>query len=217
MNKLKILCVFFIAGLQITAQNNSEEAKILLNEVSSKMGVYNNMTIDFTSTLVNEEAGITDDPPIEGHIIISGENYNLEYLGNKFIFNSKTLVVINDDEKEISILEGDLEEEDGFIYPSKLLTFYEEGYNYKMGVTRNEEGHKIQYINLTPIDSNADIVNVRLGINLNTKHIYKLIQTGSNGAVSTFTITSFKGNQPISSNLFDFDRAKYEKLDYLID
>ncbi|WP_299682532.1 outer membrane lipoprotein carrier protein LolA [uncultured Tenacibaculum sp.] len=199
------------------AQNTSEKAKNLLDEVSTKMGAYKNMNIGFTSTLVNKEAGITNDPPIRGNITLAGEKYNLNYLGNNFVFNGKRLVVINADEKEVTITDGDLEEEDGFIYPSKLLTFYKEGYNYEMGDLKNNKGRKVQYVDLTPIDSNSDIIKVRLGIDAKTKHIYKLIQIGSNGAETTFTITKFKSNQAISENLFSFDKAKYEKLGYLID
>ncbi|CAL2083386.1 outer membrane lipoprotein carrier protein LolA [Tenacibaculum sp. 190524A05c] len=217
MRKLGLLLIALLIGTSVSAQDSSTQAKSLLDEVSSKMGAYKNMTIGFTSTLVNEEAGITNDPPIRGNITIAGEKYNLNYLGNNFVFNGKKLVVINTEEKEVTITDGDLEEEDGFIYPSKLLTFYKEGYNYAMGTVKNNKGRKVQYVDLTPIDSNSDIIKVQLGIDAKTKHIYKLVQIGSNGAVTTFTINKFKSDQPISENLFSFDKAKYEKQGYLID
>ncbi|MBS9774372.1 MAG: outer membrane lipoprotein carrier protein LolA [Tenacibaculum sp.] len=211
-----ILAVFFISS-SLIAQNNSKEAKILLDEVSTKMGAYKNMTIGFSQTLINKDAGITNDPPIRGKIILSGEKYNLEYLGNNFIFDGNKLVVINKEEKEISITKGDMEDEDGFVYPSKLLTFYKKGYTYEMGKLKNSKGRKVQHINLTPIDSNSDIVKVQLVVDARTKHICELIQIGSNGAKTTFTINTFKSNQPISESMFSFDKGKYEKQGYLID
>lgn len=217
MRKIALFIIGLFLSLSITAQTSSEKAKNLLDEVSNKMGAYKNMSIGFNSTLVNKEAGITNDPPIRGNITLSGEKYNLNYLGNNFLFNGKKLVVINTEEKEATITDGDIEEEDGFIYPSKLLTFYKEGYNYEMGTLKNTNGRKVQYVNLTPIDSNSDIVKVQLGIDAKTKHIYKLVQIGSNGTETTFTITKFKSNQSISENLFSFDRNKYEKLGYLVD
>lgn len=217
MRKVGLLVAGLFMSLQIVAQSTSAQAKVLLDEVSTKMGAYKNMSIGFTSTLVNEEAGITNDPPIRGNITLAGEKYNLNYLGNNFVFDGKKLVVINQEEKEVTVTNGDLEEEDGFIYPSKLLTFYKEGYTYAMGNIKNNKGRKVQYVDLTPIDSNSDIVKVQLGIDAKTKHIYKLVQIGSNGAVTTFTINKFKSNQAISKNLFDFDKNKYEKLGYLID
>ncbi len=217
MKKITLFLVGLLVSLHINAQSSSQKAKSLLDEVSTKMGAYENMSIGFNSTLVNKEAGITNDPPIRGNITLAGEKYNLNYLGNNFVFDGKKLVVINTEEKEVTITSGDVEEDDGFIYPSKLLTFYKEGYNYEMGNLKNNSGRKVQYVNLTPIDSNSDIVKVQLGIDAKTKHIYKLVQIGSNGTETTFTITKFKSNQAISENLFAFDRNKYEKLGYLID
>lgn len=217
MKKIGLFLLGLFILTTVNAQNSSADAKKLLDEVSTKMGAYTNMNINFSSTLVHKEAGITNDPPIRGTITLANEKYNLDYLGNNFIFDGKKLVIINQDEKEIAISNGDLEEEDGFIYPSKLLTFYKEGYTYKMGELKNNNGRKVQFVDLTPIDSNSDIIKVKLGIDAKTKHIYKLTQIGSNGAETTFTITKFKSNQPISEKLFSFDEAKYKQLGYLID
>ncbi len=217
MRKLGLFLAGLFITLNLTAQNSSADAKKLLDDVSTKMGAYKNMNIDFSSTLIHKEAGITNDPPIRGNITLSGEKYNLDYLGNNFLFDGKKLVVINQEEKEATITDGDIEEEDGFIYPSKLLTFYKEGYTYKMGALKNNNGRKVQFVDLTPIDSSSDIVKVKLGVDAKTKHIYKLTQIGSNGAETTFTITKFKSNQAISEQLFSFDKVKYEKLGYLID
>ncbi len=217
MKKLTLLFITFFITVNTIGQNTAAQAKQLLDEVSSKMGAYNNMLIGFNSSLINKEAGITNDAPIRGVITLSGEKYNLDYLGNNFIFDGKKLVVINKEEKEVNISNGDLEEEDGFIYPSKLLTFYKEGYRFSMGKLANNNGRKVQFVNLTPIDSNSDIIKVQLGIDAKTKHIYKLVQIGSNGAETTFTITKFKSNQSISKNLFSFEKEKYLKQGYFID
>lgn len=214
---LIVLMTVFIAQTGVSQESN--KAKQLLDEVSEKMGAYTNMQIGFSTSLTNKEAGVeeNDEPPINGKITLQGEKYNLDYLGNTFIFNGKTLYVINHDEKEVTTNEEDLDEDDGFIYPSKLLTFYKDGYNYKMGTLTNIRGRKIQFVELTPIDSESEIVKVNLGIDAKTKHIYQLIQLGANGAETTLTINQFKSNQKISELTFEFDKAKYEKLDYLID
>ncbi|QVY65534.1 outer membrane lipoprotein carrier protein LolA [Polaribacter sp. Q13] len=203
----------------ITFSQNAEKAKSLLDEVSATMGAYKNMSISFSQTLSNEDAGIMegDEPPIRGKITLEGEKYSLNYLGNQFIFDGKKLYVINNDEKEISITDGDMSGDDGFIYPSKLLTFYKEGYNFEMGDLKNLNGRKIQLVTLNPIDSDSDIVKVELAIDAKTKHIYKLIQTGSNTSKTTFTITEFKSNQTLSNSFFSVDEEKYKKLNFSID
>ncbi len=213
MKTLKLVLASLLITIGVNAQSKATK---LLNKVSAKVEGYKNMTIDFSSKFVNKEAGILDEAPINGKIIISGEKYNLDYLGNKFIFDGKNLAVINNEEQEISTSKGDMDE-DGFIYPSKLVSFYKTGFNYKLGKLKTIAGRKIQYIEFTPIDKKSKMRHISLGVDAKTKHIYQLIQTGLNGATTTLTILKFKGNQPISNNLFKFDKAKYQKLGYLID
>jgi len=218
MNKIWFFVITLIVYTSAFAQQK-DEARILLDDVSTTMKSYNNITLDFSTSLINEEAGINEDDelPTKGSITLQGEKYNLNYLGNTFIFNGLKLFVINYDEKEIMINDQDFEEDDGVIYPSKLLTFYKEGYNYKMGLIKNIKGRKIQFVDLTPIDTESEIVKVNLGIDIKTRHIYKLIQFGDNGTKTILTIDQFKSNQNISNELFQFDRNSYEKLGYLID
>jgi outer membrane lipoprotein-sorting protein len=203
----------------VSFSQTDEQAKYLLDEVSSKMGSYKNMYIGFSQTLSNEDAGIKegDEPPIRGKINLQGEKYSLNYLGNQFIYDGKKLHIINHDEKEISISEGDLGGDDGFIYPSKLLTFYKEGYSLQMGKQQNIKGRNIQLVTLNPIDSNSEIVKVELAIDAKTKHIYKLIQTGANASKTTFTITEFKKNENLSQDFFTFNKSKYLSKNYIID
>lgn len=218
MKKIGILFLsLFIATIAFS--QNDAKAKSLLDEVSTKMGAYKNMYIGFSQTLSNEDAGIKegDEPPIRGEINLQGEKYSLNYLGNQFIYDGKKLYVINHDEKEISISDSDLGGDDGFIYPSKLLTFYKEGYNLQMGKLQNIKGRNIQFVTLNPIDSNSEIVKVELAIDAKTKHIYKLIQTGANSSKTTFTITKFKKNEELSENFFNFNKAKYLSQKYTID
>ena len=97
-----------------------------------------------------------------------------------------------------------------------MLTFYEEGYTYKMDIQQTIAGRKIQYIKLTPIDTNAEIKHILLGIDALNKHVYKLIQTDSKGTKYTLTVNSFKTNQPLPENFFVFDEDKYDNLGYYI-
>ena len=218
MNKIWLFVIMVMINISAKSQQDNA-ARILLDDVSETMKSYTNMVFEFSTSLINEEAGINenDQTPTRGSIILKGEKYNLKYLGNTFIFNGNKLYVINHDEKEIMINDQDLDEEDGVIYPSKLLTFYKKGYNYKMGIVETMNGRKIQFVDLTPIDTDSEIIKVNLGIDIKTKHIYKLIQFGENGTKTILTIDQFRSNQNISDDLFMFDQNSYEKLGYLID
>lgn len=220
MDKLKTasLWILLVIG-QVCGAQSDPTAKALLDEVSKTMGAYDNMYLRFSSYLVNEEAGIKkgDEPEQKGKVTLQKEKYYLEYLENIFIFDGAKLYRINDAEKEVTITEGDIEDDDLMLYPSKLLTFYKEGYNYKMGKLKNVKGRMIQYVSLFPIDSDSEIKEVEICVDKRTKHIYQLIQHGIDGVVTTLTVNEFKSNQELSPTLFTFDRKKYELLEYIID
>nr|WP_299173628.1 outer membrane lipoprotein carrier protein LolA [uncultured Allomuricauda sp.] len=212
MNKKNILLlVLFAFGIFANGQN-STKAKTLLDEVYSKATSYDNIYIDFQSTLENTEANIKQDT--NGHVTLSGDKYLLDYLGAQQLNDGKKVYTIVPENEEVTI--EDVTEDDNTVTPSKMLTFYRTGHNYKWDILQNVGGRKIQYVKLTPIDSNAEIKSILLGIDTQTKHIYKLIQTGENGTKTTLTVNSFKTNQPLSSTLFTFNTKKYEDKGYYI-
>ena len=159
----------------------------------------------------NEAEGVNQET--RGDVSINGEKYVLNLMGTTQLFDGKKIYTIIPEDQEINISNYVAEEENN-ITPSKMFTFYQEGYTYKWDITQNIKGRKIQYIKLTPKDSNADVKNILLGIDNQTKHIYNLIQTQENGTKITITVKSFKTNQPLAKNLFSFNEARYK--DYYI-
>ena len=191
----------------------AQDAKKLLNEVSAKVKSYDNIYIDFKWNLSNEKENVNQET--RGDVTISGDKYILNMLGTTRIFDGSKMYTIVPEDEEVTISKYD-PQDDKEITPSKLLTFYEKGYNYKMDIVQNVKGRKIQYEKLTPIDSKAEIKDILLGIDVQTKHIYRLIQTDDNGTKYTLTVNSFKTNEPLSKTLFTFDQAKYERDGYYI-
>lgn len=193
------------------AQNTSVQAKALLDEVSEKIKSYDNISIDFKFVLNNSKENINQET--RGDVIMEGDKYVMNLLGFTRIFDGKTLYTISPEDEEVTISSNNSEDENT-ISPSKMLSFYKDGYSYKMDIEQNIQGRKIQYVKLTPIDSNSELKYVLLGIDIKTKHIYNLIEIGSNDTKTTLTVNSFKTNEPLSKTLFTFDEKKYS--DYFI-
>ncbi|MBS9463021.1 outer membrane lipoprotein carrier protein LolA [Flagellimonas sp. 389] len=198
-------------GLGSYAQNSSK-AKALLDEVYNKVTSYDNIYIDFKSTLENTEANIKQET--KGNVTLSGDKYVLDYLGAKQLSDGKKVYTVVPDNEEVTI--ENVSEDANTVTPSKMLTFYRTGHNYEWDTLQNVGGRKIQYVKLTPIDSNTELKSILLGIDTQTKHIYKLIQTGNNGTKTSITVNSFKTNQALSNTLFNFDVKKYENDGYYI-
>jgi outer membrane lipoprotein-sorting protein len=205
---MKITAYIIIGLMWITLPaQNADKAEALLQEVSSKIKTYKNISIDFKYALNNQSENISQET--RGSVVLEGDKYVLNILGATRIFDGKTLYTISPDDEEVTISSNNTEDEDT-ITPNKMLSFYTDGYSYAMDIVQNISGRKIQYVKLSPIDSNSDINYILLGIDANTKHIYNLIEIGKNGTRTTLTVNSLKTNEALSKNLFSFDKEKYK-------
>lgn len=72
------------------------------------------------------------------------------------------------------------------------------------------EEKKIQYVKLIPMDSDAEIKYILLGVDIEFSQIYKVIETGINDTQTTIAIVDFEVNLPLEESLFVFDKEKYK-------
>ncbi len=204
--KMKKFLPFFVLLVAVfSASAQDKKAKDLLDEVTAKVKSYDNIVIDFKYSLSNNRENINQES--KGNVILKGNLYVLNLMGTTKLFDGKKIYTINPEDEEITISKFD-EKDANAITPSKMLTFFNSGYKYYWDIEQNIKGRKIQYIKLVPIgkDQRKEIL---LGIDVQTKNIYNLIETGKNGTRTTLTVNSFKTNQPLSKNQFTFVESKY--------
>ncbi|CAM4151768.1 outer membrane lipoprotein carrier protein LolA [Flavobacterium antarcticum] len=193
-----------VTNFQVNAQD--QKAKGLLDEVTAKVKSYDNIAIDFKYSLQNLKENINQES--KGNVLLQSNNYVLNFMGITKIFDGKKVYTIVPEDEEISISNFD-EKDESAITPSKMLTFFNKGYKYSWDILQNVRGRKIQYIKLIPISSKDQRKEVLLGIDVQTKNIYNVIETGKNGTKTTIVVNSFKTNQPVSKNQFTFVKSKY--------
>ncbi|VAW10667.1 Outer membrane lipoprotein carrier protein LolA [hydrothermal vent metagenome] len=208
----KLLLVFAVCTANLAMGQNSDKAKTLLDEVYTKVKGYENIFVDFKYVLNNTEADINSET--RGDVTMQGDRYLFNYLGTKQLYDGNKVYTIVPENEEVTI--EDKSEDENALTPSKMLTFYKEGHTYTWDILQNIQGRKIQYVKLVPIDTNAEIKSILMGVDAETKHIYKLIYTGDNGTTTTITVNSFKTNQTLSKTLFTFDEGKYKSEGYYI-
>lgn len=213
MNKYhKIKEIIFLIIIIITSNNliisqNAEEAEILLNKVSENIKSYENIYINYTYTLSNLEEDINQTN--KGSFVTEGDNWKFVMLGVTRIFDGDKLYTIIPDDEEVTISTQNPDDE-STITPNKMLYFYEEGYNFEMDIVQYVGRKKIQYVKLVPMDSDAEIKYILLGIDVEFNQIYKVIETGKNDTQTTIAIIDFEVNLPLEENLFVFDKEKYK-------
>ena len=202
----KFLLIASLLLFSFSIQAQDKKAKDLLDQVTAKVKSYNNIAIDFKYSLNNSRENKDQDS--KGNVTMKGNQYVLNFMGVTKIFDGKKTYTIVPEDEEITISTVN-EKDDNAITPSKMLTFFNTGYKYNMDILQNVKGRKIQYIKLVPLNSRDQRKEVLLGIDVQTKHIYNLIEVGKKGTKTTLTVNSFKTNQPLSKNQFTFAGSKY--------
>ena len=212
MKPKSLLLLLFCLPVGFAHAQDAQKAKALLDEVYSKVKSYDNIVVDFKFDLYNSEANVSQET--RGNVTLKGDKYYLNYMGAEQLYDGKKVYTVVPENEEVTI--EDKSRDEGSVSPSKMLTFYSECHQYTWDILQNVQGRKIQYVRLTPIDSNSETASILLGIDVETKHIYKLIETGKNGTKTTITVNSFKTDQPLSQSLFTFDEKKYTDEGYYI-
>ena len=206
MKRFPLFLLTALSVIQLTKAQDSAKAKALLDQVYNKVKSYDNIFVDFKFELFNAEANVKQET--RGDVTLKGEQYLLNYMGAQQLFDGKKVITIVPDNEEVTI--ENQREEAGTVSPSKMLTFY------AWDILQPAGGRKIQYVKLTPIDTNSEVASILLGIDAETLHIAKLIETGRNGTKTTISVNSFKTNQPLPGSLFVFNEKKYKDLGYYI-
>ena len=205
MNRFLTIALLLL-GFSVITNAQDKRAKTLLSAVTTKIKSYNNIAIDFKYTLNNSKENINQNS--KGNVTLQGNKYVLNFMGVTKVYDGKKTYTIIPEDEEVTISNVNDSDEKA-ITPSKMLTFFNTGYKFAWDIPQNINGRKIQYIKLTPNSAKDQRKEILLGIDVQTKTIYNLIEIGKNGTKTTLTVNSFKTNQPLSKNQFTFVASKY--------
>ena len=211
-NPIRLFLILLVGSIPLV-EAQEQRAEVLLDEVSESLAQFDNISISFTYELVNRKEMIQQKE--KGSLMIEGDAYLLELMGIKQLCDGTNKHTINPENEEV-LIESLNDDFDEGLSPSKIFSFYKQGYRFKWDITQPLYGdRKIQYIKLIPIDSYAQAAYLLLGIDIKTKRIYKLIEVGNDGTETTLTISSFKTNIQFPKNTFVFSASDYPN--YYID
>jgi len=185
---------------------NSAKAQKLLELASKQMESYENIKFEFSYVLNNRIEQINQES--SGKVIVANDKYKLNFLDAIQLFDGEVLYTIVPENEEITVTKPQ-EEDDFGINPRELLQFYKEGYDYHWDIIQKVKGKNIQFVKLIPTQDNMDIQSLLVGIDTQQKHIYKLIEVGENGTVTTLTINNISVDNSLPANFFVFNEASY--------
>lgn len=203
---MKKTFLFLVLCSSMTFAQGYEQAKNLLDLVSKEMKRKKNIRFDFTYVLENKKEQIRQE--MEGNVTLVGDQYRLSFLEAIQLFDGTKTYTIVPENKEITISYPE-EEEDVSISPSKLLSFYEEGYGYEWDIQQRAMGRNIQFIKLLPTETSEEVKYLLLGIDVGRLQVYRLIEVGINQTLTTLTLKSQEFNIILPEDYFEFNAAEY--------
>lgn len=203
---MKKTFLFLVLCSSMTFAQGYEQAKNLLDRVSKEMKSKKNIRFDFTYVLENKKEQIRQE--MEGNVTLAGDQYKLSFLEAIQLFDGTKTYTIVPENEEITISYQE-EEEDVSISPSKLLSFYEEGYGYEWDIQQRVMGRNIQFIKLLPTETSEEVKYLLLGVDVDRLQVYRLIEVGLNQTLTTLTLKSQEFNITLPEDYFEFNAAEY--------
>lgn len=206
MTMKKTAVAFILLFSSLSFAQGYEQAKNLLDLVSKEMKSKKNIRFDFAYVLENKKEQIRQE--MEGNVTLAGDQYKLSFLEAIQLFDGTKTYTIVPENEEITISYPE-DEEDVSISPSKLLTFYEEGYGYEWDIQQRVTGRNIQFVKLLPTEASDEVKYLLLGIDVDRLQVYRLIEIGINGTMTTLTLKSQEFNVTLPEDYFEFNAAEY--------
>lgn len=211
MKKL-ILAGLFLAGtFAVNAQDeNATKAKTLLDELSKKIKGYTSIQVEFSMNLKMQDGSAEDQ---KGKGTIKGEKYFVEIAGKEVRCDSKKVWTYDPDANECAVTcldDGETDDSEDLLNPSKMFTFWEEGLKYTYEKESTDGGVKVDEIKLVPKDpKKSKFHTIILKINKEKKQIHSVTVKGKNGDTMTYKITKLTPNVEVKDSDFKFDKSKH--------
>ncbi len=211
----KHIIIFIVAAfaLPLTAQTeDSAKAKEILDKVSAKTKTYKSIEVDFSFTLENLQANITDQ--YSGNLVLKGDKYRASIMGVNNFFDGKTMWMLMEDANEVNISNADDMEED-MLNPTNIFTIYEQGFRMSYVGEAVLNGKKVDLIDLFPENRDKPFSKIKLYIYKDNLQFAKVEQIGRDGTNYIIDVRKMDVNKSYDDSYFVFDASKYPGVEII--
>jgi outer membrane lipoprotein-sorting protein len=208
MKKIIIITLSVLVSFAVSGQ--SKKADQLIKDVSDKIQSYESFKAEFTYEISGPDMdGVETD---NGVLIVKDEKYRLLIAGQLIICDGETIWTYLEDAEEVQI--NSVEEEDGIITPSNILTFYDENYKSKfIKDEKNTENH-IQVIELKP-NEDRNFSKVDLTIDTEKMLVDAIYIFDKNGGGIRYSIDNFYPDYKTGEKDFIFKEEDYPGVEII--
>ena len=182
------------------------KAREILDKVSARTKSYTTIKADFSFTLENLQAQITDTH--NGAILIKGDKYKVNLMGVDTYFNGNTMWMYMKEANEVNISGPDMMEDDS-LNPATIFSIYEEGFKYMHAGETTLNGKRVDIIDLFPEKRNQPYTRIKLFIYKDNLQFARIMQIGRDGNNYIIDVKKMETNVPADDSLFRFDASKH--------
>jgi len=212
-NTITVIVIILFLGTTLLAQSPEVvKAREILDEVSNTTRSYESIKADFTFTLENTQADISDSH--DGTVIISDDKYKVTLMDYDNYFDGETLWTHLKEVGEVNISNPD-PMDDMMLSPANIFNIYKEGFRYIFAGETTVDGKKVEIVDLFPEDRDKSFSRIKLYVDKENHHISKITQIGKDGSNYIIDVHDMKTNVECNPSTFIFDTSEHPDVDVI--
>ncbi len=206
MKKIGSILLGLVVILQLNAQTTNQDAKKILDGVSTKFKSFKTVNASFTYKVENAAGKVLSTK--KGTVLMKGTKYRISFSGQEIFCDGTTIWNYDKAANEVTI--STLDAASGSITPQKLFTnFYDKDFTYTLLGEKKEGAKTLQTIEMTPTDKTKPFNKVNVMVDKNSKTIYSTKVFEKGGSKYSYTVNTLKSNAAFEDSQFKFNKAKY--------
>lgn len=207
------ICFLFVISAFAQANTlNDTAATHLLQRVSDKYKSYKNISAGFKLLVINPKVKPTDDEKkltdtLKGDVTLEGAKFKINIKDQQVICDGKNIWTYIPDDKEVQV--NYFEDNDDVFSPSKIFTFYKDGFSYQIEERKTVGGKTLTVIEMVPSNKKTTYFKIQVTIDETALQIVESKIFDKNGTRYVYKITKQTPNTATTADSFTFDAKKY--------
>jgi outer membrane lipoprotein-sorting protein len=217
LSLLLLAILYFSYAFSQNASNatNDPEATALLQKVSEKYKAYKNISATFKLLVQKPKVKANDDErklidTLSGKILLEGAKFNITINNQQIICDGKNIWTYIPADKEVQV--NYFEESDDVFSPSKIFTFYQEGYSYRLKEKKTLAGKNVTVIEMSPGSKKVSYFKIDVTIDDATLQIVESKIYQKNGMRYVYILSKQTYNSATTSDSFAFDASRHPEV-----
>ena len=206
-----LIAFYCLSGFaQVGEDKGDKKSNEILDRLTAITESYHTIKTEFAYKMKNAEADI--DETEEGTLFVKGDKYRLLIAGQEVICDGETIWTYIEDAEEVQV--NSIEDSEGSITPSNLLTSYSKDYKSKFIRESFQYGTTAYIIDLTPVEGKS-YYKIRVIIDKKKDQLLEFTIFDKSGSTYSYIINKFVPNVEIEDSYFLFNAEDFPGVDVI--